>query len=110
MTPELQAALLEITQQTVVEMKEDLEHSNLQDLRKLQRGGQITQDEFVKSQNAKVRQIEQIKQRQRQLLETTLLDAKRRQSQTGSNGQDIGAVLAALKDVSQRLAKLEDKA
>eukprot|EP01043_Picozoa_sp_COSAG02_P017096 COSAG02_NODE_768_length_17375_cov_52.865015_12_plen_110_part_00 len=108
MTPELQAALLEVTRQSVLTMKED-EHSNLQEMRNMQRGGQITKDEFVKSQNAKVRQIEQVKQRQRQLLETALLDAKRRQPQTGSTSQQMDEVLAALKDVSQRLAKLENR-
>jgi len=108
MTPELQAALLEVTRQSVLEMKEG-EHSDLQEMRNMQRGGQITQDEFVKSKNAKVRQIEQAKQRQRQLLEKALLDAKRRQSQTGCTSQQMDEVLAALKDVSQRLAKLENR-
>ena len=105
MTPELQATLSEATKRWVGKMKED-KHRNLQELK---RGGQAAHGEFQASRIAKVEHIEMMKQEQRKLLEGALLDAKRRQSQVGPSSQRMDAVLAALQDVSQRLAKLENR-
>lgn len=107
MTPELQAKLVEIAQRIAIKMREE-EYSDLKDLRDKQRGGWATQEEFVKSRNIKVQHIEHIQQEQREMLEQVLIDAKRRQSPGGSNTQQMDAVLAALSDISKRLAKLEN--
>lgn len=113
MTPELSAALVDVTRRSVDKMKRE-EHSNLQDLRDRQREGQVSEDEFAKSKRAKLGHIDTINQARRELLEAALLDQKHQQSEglsQGSNGrstsQQMVAVLAALNDVSQRLAKLE---
>ena len=109
MTAELQAALVDATQRYVTKMKAE-DHSNLQDLRDKQRQGQITNEEFVHSRNAKVGHINKIREERRALLEQALMDGKHRQMQRqlqGAGNQQMDAILAALNDVSQRLAKLE---
>lgn len=110
MTPELSAALIGVTQDSVMRMKGE-EHSNLQDLKEMQKGGQATKDEFAKSRKVKVKHIERINQARRELLTTAVLDAKRQQVQERSQGsaesQKMDAILAELRDVTQRLEKLE---
>ena len=105
MSPELQASLLEVTKSWVGKMKAE-QHRNLQELK---RGGQAAHGEFQASRNAKVHHIEMIKQEHRKLLEGALLDSKRRHSQVNAGSQQMDAVLAALKDITQRLAKLENR-
>ena len=112
MTPEVAEQLVGITTRSIEKMKEQ-EHCNLQELRLLQKDGEVSEETFAVHKQAKLDNIAKIDLERRELLDSILVKAKTKeheeQWQASGASQQMDAVLAALNGIDDRLAALEKR-
>lgn len=112
MTPEVTEQLLVVTKRSIEKMKEQ-EHCNLQELRLLQKEGEVSDEVFSSHKQAKLDYISKIDKERRELLEGILVNTKTKEHeehwQASGASKQMDAVLAALNGINDRLAALEKR-